>query len=329
MFTPCRVALARISLAAQIGWLLACTAPPPPLQPVSSAPSLNDRLTAVGLASPAASHALDYRIGPGDVLEINVFQSEELSRSVRVRPDGAISFPLLGSLPVQGLTTAGLEAQLGRWLEKDYLHDPQVSVFIQEYRAHPVSVLGEVHQPGVRYMREPRRLLSMLSESGGLTEEAGTTVKVRRKEVRDGRQELVLFSIDLENLLASGNHELDLVLQDGDTVFVPKAGVVFVEGSVRTPGAYTLQGAGTVLKAVTLAGGFDFSAKESSVKLVRNGRSGPEVMEVDVKAAKRNPALDLAVQDGDVVIVSTDPVKIGLEGLWRGLTALVRVSTGL
>jgi polysaccharide export outer membrane protein len=289
---------------------------------------LNQQLAASIPLSPDAGEELrgDYRVGPGDVLEISVFQAEDLTLTVRVRPDGTISYPLLGSLRVAGETTGDLEIALARRLGETYLNEPQVSVFVRDYRAHPVAVLGEVNKPGVYYLSESRSVLGMLSEAGGLTKDAAPELQIRRKQEQDPG--LTQLTINLEKLLVEHERGLDLEVKRGDTLYVPKAGVVYVEGAVKKPGAYPLTGAATVLKAVTLAGGLESTARKSGVQVLRAGSASTETVSVDFAEIRHNPSADVAVHDGDVVVVSSNPVKTVLLGFWRGVSGLVNVSKG-
>lgn len=297
----------------------------------SPARAMNDQLARAAVSARSQRGASDYRVGPGDVIEISVFQVEELSRTVRVRPDGSISLPLLGSLAAAGCTTSALERRLAEQLGAEYLWNPQVSVFLKEFRAHPVSVLGEVSEPGVFYLQEPRTLVEILSEAGGLTKDAGTTVHLRRKarNPETGYLEFELLTLDLHAHLERGGSGPDLQLRDDDTVYVPKAGVVFVEGAVEKPDVYPLQGGATVLKAITMAGGISFKARKSGIQLIRAGEGEPEVIRLDLAGITRSPANDVLLRDGDVVVVGSHPIKVGLHGIWRGFAGLVRVSAGL
>jgi polysaccharide export outer membrane protein len=295
----------------------------------SAAEALDERIAAP-LARPVNERSADYRVGPGDVLEIAVFQVDELSRVVRIRPDGSVSLPLLGALHIAGETTGAVERILSERLAAAYLKDPQVSVFVREYRAHPVSVLGEVTRPGVYYLRRPRTVVEMLSEAGGLTIDAGPTVHLRRQAASlSEATRLETITLDIRSLLAGERgDDADLSLRDDDVIYVPKAGVVFVEGSVKNPGAYPLHGATTVLKAVTLAGGLDFGARKSGIRVIRAGTSPSEIAYVDLQAIRDDPATDVAIYDGDVVVIGSNPVKAGVAAVWEGVARLVNVSKG-
>src|SRR5207248_9247848 len=130
--------------------------------------------------STRALSAQEYRIGPEDVLNINVFEAQELNREVRVSAGGEISLPLLGSVRAAGLTPRELEFVLQELLHRTYMKDPHVSVFVREMQSHPVSVLGAVRRPGVFKIRGSKTLLEVLSLAEGLADDAGETVIIMR-----------------------------------------------------------------------------------------------------------------------------------------------------
>jgi len=130
-------------------------------------------------STPALS-AQEYRIGPEDVLNINVFEAQELNREVRVSAGGEISLPLLGSVRAAGLTPRELEFVLQELLHRTYMKDPHVSVFVREMQSHPVSVMGAVRRPGVFQIRGSKTLLEVLSLAEGLADDAGETVIILR-----------------------------------------------------------------------------------------------------------------------------------------------------
>jgi polysaccharide biosynthesis/export protein len=121
----------------------------------------------------------DYRIGPQDLLDINIFEAPELNRTVRVSENGEVSLPLLGGIHVVRLTARELENTLAAKL-REFLKDPHVSVMVTAIESHPVSVIGEVNKPGVFQVRGSKTLLEMLSMAQGLAPEAGDEVLVMR-----------------------------------------------------------------------------------------------------------------------------------------------------
>ena len=142
----------------------------------------NRRLTELLDSNPSAPAitAQEYRIGPEDVLSINVFEAQELNRDVRVSASGEISLPLLGPVRAAGLTPRELEFVLQELLHRTYMKDPHVSVFVREMQSHPVSVMGAVRRPGVFQIRGSKTLLEVLSLAEGLADDAGETVIILR-----------------------------------------------------------------------------------------------------------------------------------------------------
>ena len=270
-----------------------------------------------------------YAVGPGDVLEIAVFQVDDLNRKVRVTGDGFIMIPLLGGVQVEGKTTTDIENLLTRDLGENYLHDPQVSVFVDEFRSHQVAVLGAVKDPNIYSIRQPRTVLEMLAQAGGLTDTAGTKVQVRRtildRDTNSKNKETLL--IDLSALLSSGDALEDIVLQGGDSIVVPEAGSVFVEGAVSQPGAYDLRGETNVLKVLSMAGGITYETSKQKIEVYRENDYGEnQVYQVDYEKIRINPASDLILEEGDIVVVHHSGIKRGLSNFWKGITGIFRVA---
>ncbi len=293
--------------------------------------SLNMQLAAAAGRQSASPAALEeYRVGPGDVLEIAVFQVEELNLKVRVNGRGTVIVPLLGEVGVGDRTTAEVEEMVAAELGERYLHDPQVSVFVAEYRSRQITVMGSVKEPAVHSVQRPHTVLELLSMSGGLNEKAGYRIHVQTAmlDADSGRPEPRNLVIDLKSLLESGDAAYNLVLRGGDSVYVPQAGVVFVEGAVRKPGAYQMQGETNVLKAIAMAGGSEYEAKEGSIQVFRSSEDDA-VIEVDLKAVRAKQVPDVLLQDGDIVVVGSNILKQGFAGFWRGITGLFSFQKGL
>ena len=123
----------------------------------------------------------EYRVGPGDVLDIRVFEVEELSKPVVVSPGGTISLPLIGEVVVGRMAALEIEARLKRLYEIDLLRDPQINVSVREFRSQPVSILGAVERPGVYQLQGRRRLVEVLAMAGGLTAEVGDVITISRR----------------------------------------------------------------------------------------------------------------------------------------------------
>jgi polysaccharide export outer membrane protein len=259
----------------------------------------------------AVSFAKEYKIGPKDLLEITVFELPELSQTVRVSEDGTITLPLLGPVKVDGLTTEELEAKLAGLLQKEYLNEARVSVFIREYQSKLVAVIGAVERPGMYELVGQRTLLQMVSKAGGFKENASNEIFVLRDE---GKGETASIAIDLDDLLLNGNQKLNIEIRPNDVINVPvdKLITVYVFGAVRNPGKVEVKMSKkiTLLQAVGNAGGLSDEAKKSGIRLKRiDRRTGKETeMKVNLDDIIKGKKHDIQLQEGDVIIVP--------EGFW-------------
>jgi len=172
---------------------------------------------AIALASSIATGSDDYRIGPQDLLELQVFAVEALNRTVRVNSRGFVSLPLIGLVQAAGLTSEQLEASLADRLAEKYLQNPQVSVFIKEYTSQRVTVEGAVKKPGIYPLRGRTSLLQTLATAEGLTTVADPNgVRVFRTDPRTGNRATLEF--DLEKIRAG--EARDPAVQNDDIVQV-------------------------------------------------------------------------------------------------------------
>ncbi len=269
-----------------------------------------------------------YRVGPGDLLKVQVFGVEELDREVRVDGRGKLTLPLIGETHVGGKTVREVEQLIAARYEESYLRNPQINVLVEEYRARRIAVLGAVKAPKVYSVERSVRVIEALAMAGGLDKEAGGTVYVTDRIVDpdSGQPMQRKLIIHLDELLQSGasvddagENQLNVLLGEGATVTVPKAGVVYVEGAVHNPGAYTMQGETTVLKAVAMAGGLKFEARGSSIKVLKNEPSAQanSAGSVDIDHVRAHPKDDILLSDGDVVVVETNQLKAGVSTLFK------------
>ena len=262
-------------------------------------------LARLGMAAPVEG----YRIGPGDVLKITVYGHEDLSRPAVVSADGRMPFPLIGDVQASGLTPTELEARLRQLLGKDYLVDPQVSVAVQEYRSQKVFVLGEAEKAGAYPLTGRTTLLDVLSQAGGPNKTAGRQVVVVRfpkseAPVTPGTAGSTTLRVNLKKLL-DGDASENLVLESGDTVYVPKQTSFFVLGEVKKPGAYVLDKETSALEAITLAGGFTERAASTVAKILRKRPDGnQETIVIDLGGTDPR-ARELFLSESDTILVPT------------------------
>ena len=246
------------------------------------------------LAAGVTSTAQEYTIGPGDILKITVWGHDDLSKDYPVTLDGRVPFPLIGGVQAAGLSTSELARRLRDLLEKDYL-------------SSKVHVLGEAEKPGLFYLTGPTTLLEMLSKAGGLARSAGKDlVLVRTEGGKPGDaaavRSTVLLRFDLRKIQA-GDVKENVLLQNGDMMFVPKASAFFVLGEVNKPGTFPLDKEIAALEAVTLAGGFSSTAAPSGAKVLRRTAEGKqETISIDLSGAVPRDK-NFRLEDGDTVMV--------------------------
>lgn len=246
------------------------------------------------LATALPAAAITYTLGPRDVLSISVYGQDDLTKEVRISGDGTVSLPLIGQVKAAGLTVEKLEQELTTKY-KEYIYSPQVSVFIKEFHSKDVSILGEVRRPGVHQLSGDATLLEVVSEVGGLTQEAGNRLVIIRPAKEQGAEAETIL-VDTEKLFGSEGTSLNVDILDGDTIHVPKADFFFVFGEVNHPGSFKLETGGslTVMKAISLAGGFTDRAAKGKIKITRE--VGNQQMDFRVE-------MTTTVRPQDIIIV--------------------------
>lgn len=259
-------------------------------------------VAAVTFTARTATAQEAYRLGPRDVLNVSVFGHTELTGRFPIADDGAITFPLLGTLRAGGLTISELQALLVKGLSDGFLRSPQVSVDVAQYMSQRVYAIGEVRTPGSITLSGTASLLDLLVKAGSLTEQAGGEIRVLRRRGANATGPLAPGQPDVDEIarisvqqVRRGQITFNGTLLDGDTIFVPRAETVFVLGNVNRPGTYLLDpGITTVLTAISQAGGVSElgSTKRIRVSRVLSGQS----VEFEAK-------LDDLLQPGDTVVV--------------------------
>jgi len=234
--------------------------------------------------------AADYVVNNNDVLDITVYDHPEMTATVRVDGQGMVAVPLLNQVKVQGLSISEASAKISKLLAEGYIVNPQVNIFVKNFRDQKASILGQVAKPGVYDLTTKTTLLELISQAGGLTPEAGDRATIKRE---GGKGEETL--VQLRNLIDRGDASQNVAIMDGDKIFIDKAGIFYVTGQVKKPDSYNYQDKLTVMKAVAMAGGFTDTASKGSIDIVRK-EAGKEKIVSDVK-------LDYLIQPEDVVVV--------------------------
>lgn len=242
---------------------------------------------------PAAAQAPEYRLGGGDVLRITVYQNPDLTLETRITEAGIVSYPLLGNLKLGGQTVTAAEKQIADGLRNgNFVKQPQVSIVVTQVRGNQASVLGMVNRPG-RYPIEVAgmRLSDLLATAGGTAVGGADTLVVTG--IREGRP--FRTEIDLPALFADSNRSQDILIQNGDTIWVDRQPQVYIYGEVQRPGPLRLERGMTLMQALAAGGGLTQRGTERGIKVHRrNGDGQVQVLQ---------PAMQERMKDGDVVFV--------------------------
>jgi polysaccharide export outer membrane protein len=283
------------------------------------------RLAPLGFiaAGIAFSQQPSYRLGPEDTLSIQVLDVAEIpDKPVKIDKNGFIDMPLIGRIEAAGKTAPELETAIAGRLEK-FIRQPRVSVHMAEYHSQPVSVLGEVSTPGVYQLSGPKHLLEVISMSGGLRPDAGSTVQITREasagalnlpgSKTDATGRYNSAELDLSSLLSGQTPSNNILMQPNDVVSVPKADLVYVIGDVKKAGGFTLRAKEqmTVLQALSLAEGMERTAAGGKAKLLRKSTAGGERTEIRVDLTKilANRAADVTMQADDILVVPNNAAR--------------------
>jgi polysaccharide export outer membrane protein len=248
-----------------------------------------------GCRSTAAAAAPDYKIGVDDILTITVLDQKDLDQTVFVRPDGRISLTLIGEAEAAGLTVAELSTRLTT-LYSRMVRGAQATVGIKEIRSRPVYLSGSVVRPGPIQLTQDLTVLQVLSAAGGPTPAADLeSVFVLRGDKQ--------IPVNLHRIMQRGDAGQNLRLQPGDTIVVPAAGAVFVQGEVRAPGQVKYVQDLTLSTAIAAAGGFTPLASGRRVSISREAGGKKEVFQVNVNDIMSGDTKDVPLKPNDIVSV--------------------------
>ncbi|MBR9986596.1 MAG: polysaccharide biosynthesis/export family protein, partial [Desulfosarcina sp.] len=246
----------------------------------------------------------DYLLGEGDLLRISVFEAKELDTTVRVSSRGLVTLPLIETVDVKGLTAIEAEEKIEAIYQQRYIKNPHVSIFVEEHISQRITLVGQFKNPGTYDYPTKQRLLDTIALGGGLSEKAGQMVQIRKSRRSQGQPEVVM--IDLDQLINKGNVQQNIEINGGDVLFIPEAGVFFVDGAVKRPGAYAIKHRTVVQEALVEAGGIEPWAVKDKIKLLRLADNGErEIIDLDLG---QTSVKEMAVKDRDILIVDESGV---------------------
>jgi len=298
---------------------------------------------------PATSHPASsyYTLGPDDEVSVAVVELPEFSaRSYHVDADGTISLPLIGRIQAAGLTMARFEEELQTKLHSQ-VQNPHVVVSLVETRSVPVSVMGEVNNPGTQQLQGQRSLFDVLASAGGLKADAGDTVIITRQpdegpltvpgSTRDQATGRVTAAVRVHDVVDLKDPRANIAVRPHDEIYVGKAKVLYVIGDVKKAGGFPLSGRSTMpaLEAVALAEGFAPNAKPSNARILRRDDSsanGRVQIPVNLKKIMAGKSRDVPLTADDILYVpDSNSRKIAARAaeaavatisgiiIWRGL----------
>lgn len=257
---------------------------------------------AIAVPSADAGHPeLDYLVGPGDLLAINVFGDEDMSDlNVRIDAKGLVQIPLIEEVTVGGMSVRQVRDVLKKQFEK-HLNKPWITVQVKDYRSQPIYLLGQVNQPGVVYLDRPTNLVQALAHGRGLT--ANADLRSARL-IRDGR----VLAVDIYRLLKQGDVTQNIWLKPNDCIHIPDNSDrrLFVLGEVQRPGMLSMGAEPMdVLQAITAAGGLrDRTPDLKSIRIIRSlSPTRGELLAIDLDSVLQGRGRLVQLQPGDVVIV--------------------------
>lgn len=247
----------------------------------------------VSVAPSAPIAAADYRLGAGDAIGVQVYQSPDLSVDARVSESGVISYPLVGSVQIGGLTISEAEKKIADALRAGrFVKVPQVNIVLRQVRGNQVAVLGQVSRPG-RFPLETfnTRVSDMLAAAGGTTATGDDVLIVTGQ--RDGKPFRQV--IDIPGLFLNEKSADDIILAGGDTLYVNKAPMFYIYGEAQRPGPYRIERGMTVMQALAQGGGPTVRGSENRLRLHRRDAAG--------KVVEYVPKLSDLIRSEDVLYV--------------------------
>ena len=289
---------------------------------------------------PRVHASAEYVLGPGDEIVLHVTDVEEVTdKPIRIDPGGFIDLPMAGRVEAAGLSPSQLQSELVKRFGK-YVTTPEVSVNVAESSSQPVSVIGEVNNPGVHQLGGQKRLLEVISLSGGLKPDAGPTVIVTRdprwgkltgSHVTTNPDGYSTQTFSLDALMAASSPEDNIAIAPNDVVSVPRAELVFVLGDVKKPGGFQLSTHPTLslLQALSMAEGLGPDDKSSQARILRQYPGGdgvPREIPIDIPKIVAGKAPDVPLYANDVLYVPHSGAKVAAR---RAVEAAVGITTGI
>jgi polysaccharide export outer membrane protein len=276
-------------------------------------------------ASPAVTASDNpsrFKLSPGDLIEVSVYNVPELATKARVGSSGEVYLPLIDYVHVSGLTVEEAQALIQKRLEDGgFVRNAHVAIFLDESASQGVTILGEVAKPGLYPALGDRKLYDMISVAGGFTPSAGRKVSIIRQNTEGGS-----ITVNLPRNLADDLQD-NVAIRPGDTITIPKAPIIYVVGDVGRPaGLLVDNGSLTVLQALALAGGANRTAKLGGVRIIRKGPNGMMETRVPLKKLLEAKLPDINLQADDILFVPLSGARVAAGA---GFNAAIAAASGV
>src|SRR5580704_10686849 len=286
----------------------------------------SEKAAAGGASASSVTSANDnespFKLGPGDLIEVSVYNVPELTTKARIGNSGDVYLPLIDYVHVGGLTVEEAQGLIQKRLEDGgFVRSSHVTIFLDESASQGVTIIGEVAKPGLYPALGQRKLYDMISAAGGFTTSAGRKVSIIRQHTEGGS-----ITVNLPRNLADDLKD-NIEILPGDTMTVPKAPIIYVVGDVGRPaGLLVDNGSLTVLQALALAGGTNHTAKLGGVRIIRKGPSGMTETRVPLKRMLEAKAPDMNLQSDDILFVPLSGIRVAAA---QAASAAISAGTGL
>ena len=286
----------------------------------------SEKAAAGGASASSVTSANDnespFKLGPGDLIEVSVYNVPELTTKARIGNSGDVYLPLIDYVHVGGLTVEEAQGLIQKRLEDGgFVRSSHVTIFLDESASQGVTIIGEVAKPGLYPALGQRKLYDMISAAGGFTTSAGRKVSIIRQHSEAGP-----ITVNLPRNLADDLQD-NVEILPGDTITVPRAPIIYVVGDVGRPaGLLVDNGTLTVLQALALAGGANHTAKLGGVRIIRKGPEGMTETKVPLKKMLEAKAPDVTLQADDILFVPLSGARVAAS---TGFNAAVAAASGL
>lgn len=304
----------------------------PQPQPIIIADTMTEKERFEELKRIRNEPAEEFRLGRGDTLQVSVYDESDLrTDGIPVRPDGMISFPLIGEVLAEGKTAHEIEVEITRRIS-EFLIEPKVSVLVRKFKSQKYTLIGEVNKPGTFSLDTSVTLTQAIAQSGGLSRGQfhGTSIELADLSRAFISRKGQILPIDFAALFRSGDLRYDVPLQSGDYIYIPSGPneEIYILGEVNRSDMFALRKGMTLSKVLVIAEGFTRNADLKNVHVVRGSLTNPELYVINLKDIYTGKVTDISMQPGDIIFVPKTGLASWSQIVNQILPSMVLARTG-